>query len=398
MRMRVVALTPDDFDRWKANQQTNAVDADDEAVDAGQAQFSSLCASCHQVDGLLDADGEPIVAQPQTQVYNGAAPNLTHLMSRRTFVGANFDLLNEGAARHRGLAEDDPEAFGAAYLEGTTPECLNRVALEAWLRDPPGCCRCTSDDPLGATDGKRGMPNLDLTEDQIDQLVAYLQTLNPASLGGGDRDGHHRAVPEPRRCAGPATVTPDAASACSAGPGYDRVEVVVVHGRPQEDRDHVRRRAHGVLRRRRHRGAADPPAARPAGTASCCRPTPTTRCSRCTPRRWCSSSSCRWRRRSATTSCPLQIGARDVAFPRLNAFGFWAFLFGGLFLNLSWFLGGGADGGWFMYAPNSGVPFSPTHGIDFWALGLQITGIASLTGAINLIVTVLNMRAPRACR
>ena len=91
---------------------------------------------------------------------------------------------------------------------------------------------------------------------------------------------------------------------------------------------------------------------------------------------------------------PLQIGARDVAFPRLNAFGFWAFLFGGIFLNLAWFLGGAADGGWFMYAPNSGPVFSPTHGIDFWALGIQITGIASLTGAINLIVTILNMRAP----
>jgi len=89
---------------------------------------------------------------------------------------------------------------------------------------------------------------------------------------------------------------------------------------------------------------------------------------------------------------PLQIGARDVAFPRLNAFGFWCFLAGAIFVNLSWFLGGAADGGWFMYAPNSSVPFSPTHGIDFWGLGLQITGIASLTGAINLIVTVLNMR------
>ena len=54
---------------------------------------------------------------------------------------------------------------------------------------------------------------------------------------------------------------------------------------------------------------------------------------------------------------------------------------------MSWFLGGAADGGWFMYAPNSSVAFSPTNGIDFWALGLQITGIASLTGAINLIVT-----------
>ncbi len=89
---------------------------------------------------------------------------------------------------------------------------------------------------------------------------------------------------------------------------------------------------------------------------------------------------------------PLQIGARDVAFPRINAFGFWCFLFGAIFVNLSWFLGGAADGGWFMYAPNSSVAFSPSNGIDFWTLGLQITGIASLTGAVNLIVTVLNMR------
>lgn len=91
---------------------------------------------------------------------------------------------------------------------------------------------------------------------------------------------------------------------------------------------------------------------------------------------------------------PLQIGARDVAFPRLNALSLWVFVFGGIFLNSSWILGGGADGGWFMYAPNSDTPFSPSNGVDFWALGLQITGIASLVGAINLIVTVLNMRAP----
>src|SRR5690606_6514291 len=89
---------------------------------------------------------------------------------------------------------------------------------------------------------------------------------------------------------------------------------------------------------------------------------------------------------------PLQIGARDVAFPRINAFGYWCFLFGAIFVNLGWFFGGASDGGWFMYAPNSSVPFSPSNGIDFWTLGLQITGIASLTGAINLIVTVLNMR------
>ena len=91
---------------------------------------------------------------------------------------------------------------------------------------------------------------------------------------------------------------------------------------------------------------------------------------------------------------PLQIGARDVAFPRINAFGLWCIVAGGIMVNLAWFLGGAADGGWFMYAPNSGPLFSPSHGVDFWVIGLQIAGIASLTGAINLIVTVLNMRAP----
>ena len=91
---------------------------------------------------------------------------------------------------------------------------------------------------------------------------------------------------------------------------------------------------------------------------------------------------------------PLQIGARDVAFPRINALSLWLLVVGGLVLNASWFLGGAADGGWFMYAPNSGPIFSPSHGVDFWVLGLQVAGVASLLGSINLIVTVLNMRAP----
>ncbi len=91
---------------------------------------------------------------------------------------------------------------------------------------------------------------------------------------------------------------------------------------------------------------------------------------------------------------PLQIGARDVAFPRLNALSFWIFLGGGIVLNSAWLLGGGADGGWFNYAPNNGVRYSPSHGIDFWNMGLLITGIASLVGAVNLITTCLNLRAP----
>jgi cytochrome c oxidase subunit 1 len=89
---------------------------------------------------------------------------------------------------------------------------------------------------------------------------------------------------------------------------------------------------------------------------------------------------------------PLMIGARDVAFPRLNAYSYWAFLFGGLFLYSSFFMGGAPNGGWFGYAPNSTT--DPSVGMTFYALGLIITGIASTAGAINLAVTVINMRAP----
>ena len=99
---------------------------------------------------------------------------------------------------------------------------------------------------------------------------------------------------------------------------------------------------------------------------------------------------------------PLMIGARDVAFPRLNAFSFWVFLAGGLFMNASFFTGGnifkgelGApDAGWFGYAPLTLNQFSPGEGIDFWALGLLILGIASMAAGFNFIVTIFNMRAP----
>ncbi len=91
---------------------------------------------------------------------------------------------------------------------------------------------------------------------------------------------------------------------------------------------------------------------------------------------------------------PLQVGARDVSFPRMNALSLWIWLFGAIFFNTAWLLGGGADGGWFNYAPNSSVTFSPSHGIDFYAVGLLIMGIGSTVSAVNLTVTVLNMRTP----
>ncbi len=89
---------------------------------------------------------------------------------------------------------------------------------------------------------------------------------------------------------------------------------------------------------------------------------------------------------------PLQLGARDVAFPYVNAVGFWLFFFGGVLLNLSWFLGGAPEAGWTAYAPLSTV--AEDTGVDFYVLGLQIAGAGTLAGGINFLVTIINMRAP----
>ncbi len=91
---------------------------------------------------------------------------------------------------------------------------------------------------------------------------------------------------------------------------------------------------------------------------------------------------------------PLLIGARDVAFPRLNAFSYWVFLLGGLFLNASFLFGAAPNQGWFGYANLTSKQFSPGLNVDFWMLGLQILGIASLAAGVNFFVTVLNLRAP----
>ncbi len=91
---------------------------------------------------------------------------------------------------------------------------------------------------------------------------------------------------------------------------------------------------------------------------------------------------------------PLQIGARDVAFPRLNAFSYWAFLFGALLLLSSFLFGAAPDAGWFGYANLTTLTYSPGLNVDFWIFGLQVLGIASLASALNFFVTIVNMRAP----
>jgi cytochrome c oxidase subunit I len=91
---------------------------------------------------------------------------------------------------------------------------------------------------------------------------------------------------------------------------------------------------------------------------------------------------------------PLMIGARDMAFPRLNALSYWIFLGSGIFMYTGLFLGNGPDAGWFDYVPLASKEFSPTSGIDFYALGLIFNGVSTTAAAINFIVTIFKLRAP----
>ncbi|MEQ6357678.1 cytochrome aa3 quinol oxidase subunit I [Lysinibacillus sp. M3] len=91
---------------------------------------------------------------------------------------------------------------------------------------------------------------------------------------------------------------------------------------------------------------------------------------------------------------PLQIGARDVAFPRLNAVSFWLFAAGCGLLNLSFIIGGSPDAGWTAYFPLAGTEFSPTVGNNYYSLALQLSGIGTLMTGVNFIATIIKMRAP----
>jgi len=91
---------------------------------------------------------------------------------------------------------------------------------------------------------------------------------------------------------------------------------------------------------------------------------------------------------------PLQIGARDMAFPRLNAFGFWLVPLGGILLHFSVLAGGAPAVGWFAYAPLSETPYSSNLGVDYWAIAIFVLGIGSISLAVNIIATVISCRAP----
>ena len=142
MRMQAVALGPADFQAWVDRTTADAVEPIEEEALVGLEVFSGICTSCHLVEGLNDDVYE------SADQASGAAPNLTHLASRSTFAGGTLNTYNADGS-------------------------LNRTDLEAWLRDP-GALKANYTVP---GEQYRGMPDLDLSEQQIDNLVAYLSGL-----------------------------------------------------------------------------------------------------------------------------------------------------------------------------------------------------------------------------
>jgi len=183
MKMEAVALSAADFETWKANQLEEYVSPEAGTLAAlGESTFTANCAYCHQVNGLAttgpDGTVTPVLANPDQFMVSGAAPNLTHLMTRNTFAGATWDLLTE-SCRDR-VWNASPEEFGSLYLEGVSAECLNQVDLREWLRNAPAKKPMYASDAQKANTGGlvRGMPALGLSETQIDQIIAYLLERN----------------------------------------------------------------------------------------------------------------------------------------------------------------------------------------------------------------------------
>ena len=178
MRMEAIALSKEDFAKWVSNQlKPYASPMEATLAKEGETVFLNQCVRCHQVNGLKRADGTAVIAAPDENLVAGAAPNLSHLMSRNTFAGAMFDLVTPKCRAD--VWQSDSASFGAKYLAGVSEDCLNQSDLRGWLRNAPEMKPMYANPALlESTGGKyRGMPNLGLTESDIEKLVAYLLTL-----------------------------------------------------------------------------------------------------------------------------------------------------------------------------------------------------------------------------
>lgn len=153
MRMRVIALPQEEYDAWVEQQMQDGPTPETAAQARGQETFQAACASCHSIRGL---EAQPGGGEQPVQLVSGVAPNLTHFASRRTYAGGIFELYDD---------------------EGN----VNRGQLEAWLRNPAA-------EKAMAPDDQRGMPNLNLSENQIDDLVEYLLSTADGPVWTGPRN------------------------------------------------------------------------------------------------------------------------------------------------------------------------------------------------------------------
>jgi len=172
MRMLVRAVSSSDYDAWVKNQlKDHAADPTNPVAAEGKKVWQALCAQCHVIKGINDVK----MKETPPPLVSGVAPDLTHFMTRGTFAGSIFNLYEPVSSDGQPLPMSDVAAAGdpGAVLTGgpVNTATVNRVTLEAWLRNAPAL------KPM-YPQGGRGMPNLNLTEEQIDQLVAFLETLN----------------------------------------------------------------------------------------------------------------------------------------------------------------------------------------------------------------------------
>jgi len=172
MRMLVRAVSASDYDAWVRNQlKDHAADPTNPVAAEGKKVWQALCAQCHVIKGINDAK----MKETPPPLVAGVAPDLTHFMTRGTFAGSIFNLYEPVSSDGQPLPMSDVAAAGdpGSVLTGgpVNTATVNRVTLEAWLRNAPAL------KPM-YPQGGRGMPNLNLTEEQIDQLVAFLETLN----------------------------------------------------------------------------------------------------------------------------------------------------------------------------------------------------------------------------
>jgi cytochrome c oxidase subunit II len=169
MRQRVVALEPDQFDDWLADQTDEADMPTDDQAQAGAELFTTQCSGCHLARGINDDEFEE-AGDGEELLVAANAPDLTHFAGRGVFAGSIFDLW---------VDQDGDDIVEHDEIGVDNDGELNRADLEAWLRNPP------EEKPMDAPhlpeegdDPIRGMPNFNLQEEQIDQLVAFLETLD----------------------------------------------------------------------------------------------------------------------------------------------------------------------------------------------------------------------------